>query len=145
MELIADTATPESSSRHSSRSFSARLETSLAPSTVACDGQGEELQRIGVADGDRCFNLTWHDWLNLDSLIEVSRVIATAALARDDSRGAHFREDFPETGDLEASCYTRVRRLDDTLKLEMAPVDFSIVRPGRSLIEGEAGAPPTAA
>ncbi|MCB1513007.1 MAG: hypothetical protein KDJ36_19090, partial [Hyphomicrobiaceae bacterium] len=52
----------------------------------------------GVVDGDRRFNLTWHDWLNLESLLDLSEVIGRAALARDDSRGAHFREDFPETG-----------------------------------------------
>ena len=33
----------------------------------------EELLATGLADGDRAFNLTWHDWLNLESLIEVSR------------------------------------------------------------------------
>ena len=51
--------------------------------------------RTGVAGDDRAFNLTWHDWLNLKNLIAVSRVIATSALAREDSRGAHFREDHP--------------------------------------------------
>jgi succinate dehydrogenase/fumarate reductase flavoprotein subunit len=33
-----------------------------------------ELLSIGVADADRRFNLTWHDWLNLRSLCEVCRV-----------------------------------------------------------------------
>ncbi len=104
-----------------------------------------ELRSIGVADQDRRFNLTWHDWLNLESLVAVSKVIAMAALGREDSRGAHFREDFPETAELEQSRFSRVRLSDGDLKLEMVPVDFSIVRPGESLIEEEAGAPPTAA
>ena len=105
------------------------------------DSHAQELLATGLADGDRTFNLTWHDWLNLDSLIEVSRVIAHAALAREDSRGAHFREDFRETGDLDATRYVRVSRRGDRLHLATAPVEFSIVRPGESLIEGEAGAP----
>jgi hypothetical protein len=55
------------------------------------------------------FNLSWHDWLNLKNLmLTVSRVIATAALAREDSRGAHFREDFPTAGDLQSSSFTVV-------------------------------------
>jgi fumarate reductase flavoprotein subunit len=111
----------------------------------ALDEHDAELQAIGISDDDRRFNLTWHDWLNLESLVAVSKVIAMAALARDDSRGAHFREDFPETADLEQSKFSRVRLADGDLRLEMVPVDFSIVRPGQSLIEEEAGAPPTAA
>jgi len=111
----------------------------------ALDEHDAELQAIGVAGDDRRFNLTWHDWLNLESLVAVSKVIAMAALARDDSRGAHFREDFPETANLDQSKFSRVRLSDGDLSLQMVPVDFSIVRPGQSLIEEEAGAPPTAA
>ncbi|MCY4467541.1 MAG: FAD-binding protein [Thiotrichales bacterium] len=109
------------------------------------ESHAEELLATGLADGDRAFNLTWHDWLNLDSLVDVSRVIARAALARKDSRGAHFREDFPETGDLDATRYVRITRGEDGLRLDTAPVEFSIVRPGESLIDGDAGAPPAAA
>jgi fumarate reductase flavoprotein subunit len=104
-----------------------------------------ELAAIGIADGDRGFNPTWHDWLNLESLLDESEVIARAALAREDSRGAHFREDFPETGVLETSTYTRIRRDGDALVLDTAPVTFDIVHPGESLIEGDVGAPPTSA
>jgi fumarate reductase flavoprotein subunit len=96
------------------------------------------LANAGLADGDRAFNLTWQDWLNLDSLLAVSTVIATAALDRDDSRGAHFREDYPETGDLLASAYTRIRAPDGAVpSLERVPVAFTRVRPGESLVEDE--------
>ncbi|MEE8536128.1 MAG: succinate dehydrogenase/fumarate reductase flavoprotein subunit, partial [Kiloniellales bacterium] len=104
-----------------------------------------ELAETGLSDGDRRFNLTWHDWLNLESLIEVSRTIAVAALARKDSRGAHYREDFPETGDLSQSAFTRVTLSGGAPAAGMVPVEFSIVKPGDSLIEDRAGASPTAA
>ena len=87
--------------------------------------------------------MTWHDWLNLESLLDISQVITVSALARENSRGAHFREDFPEAGDLETSKYTRVSAVDGQIALEMVPVSFDIVRPGESLISGEAGTPQT--
>src|SRR5712691_6544726 len=62
-----------------------------------------ELLATGIAQGDRAFNMGWHDWLNLRSLCEISRVIALAARQRENSRGAHFRSDFPDPGDLATS------------------------------------------
>jgi fumarate reductase flavoprotein subunit len=93
-----------------------------------------ELSRIGVADDDPAFNMTWHDWLNLKSLIAVSRVIATAALSREDSRGAHFREDFPETMNLEGSTYTVVRQTEAELTVSREPVQFVRVKPGETIL-----------
>jgi fumarate reductase flavoprotein subunit len=94
----------------------------------------EELDRTGIPDSNRAFNLTWHDWLNLKSLVQVSRVIAEAALVRTDSRGAHFREDFPEAGPLEASAFTSARESNGKLEIGMKPVAFTRVRPGESLL-----------
>lgn len=105
-----------------------------------------ELDATGIPDTGREFNITWHDWLNLESLLLVSKSIAVAALAREDSRGAHYRGDFPETGPLEETTFTAVS-MDGAgaMKPEMKPVEFTIVKPGESLIEGEAGAPPETA
>ena len=110
----------------------------LKRALAALDQLEDELLMSGVGPDNRVFNLTWHDWLNLRSLIEVSRVISLAALAREDSRGAHFREDFPETGALETSGYTVVQQCDGMLETRQEPVAFTIVRPGESLIEEDA-------
>lgn len=93
-----------------------------------------QLSLIGVAGNDPAFNMAWHDWLNLKSLIAVSRVIATAALAREDSRGAHYREDFPDTGDLPGSTYTVVRQTGGALELSRRPVHFKRVQPGETIL-----------
>ena len=106
-------------------------------------GLRRSLSGIGLRDGDRSFNLTWHDCLNLYNLLDVSEVVARAGLAREDSRGAHFREDYPQTGSLEETAYTRIAGRGGSLEVEMVPVDFSVVRPGNSLIEDEAGVPPS--
>ena len=94
-----------------------------------------ELLASGVPDDNRAFNLTWHDWLNLRSLIETSQVITQAALKRENSRGAHFRTDFPEPGDLATSRYTIARQAGETLTISDAPVIFSLVKPGETLLK----------
>ncbi len=101
----------------------------------------DRLMNCGLDDNDRVFNLTWHDWLNTQSLVEISRVIANAALSRENSRGAHYREDFPDEGNLEDSYFIRTRQSPDNddrnhLKVERKSVDFSIVKPGETLVEG---------
>jgi len=95
----------------------------------------ERLGRTGVSESTHRFNLTWHDWLNLDSLLSVSRAIAHAAVAREDSRGAHYRSDFPRTSDLLTSAFTRLRFDGRDHAVEFVPVEFTRVRPGDSLLQ----------
>jgi len=101
---------------------------------AAIDAIEAILRTTGVADRDRRFNLTWHDWLNLRSLCEISRVIALAALRRENSRGAHYRSDFPEPGDLATSTYTVARQKAGRIEMTDAPVNFTHVKPGETLI-----------
>jgi len=113
----------------------------LARAIATLDGLAAQLADCGVADGDRAFNLSWHDWINLRNLIATSQVIARAALAREDSRGAHFREDFTQPGPLESSSFIVARAAGDgALALERVPVRFTRVRPGQSLIDEAASA-----
>lgn len=94
-----------------------------------------ELLETGVSAAERAFNLTWHDWLNLRSLCETSRVISMAAKRRQNSRGAHFRTDFPEPGDLATSRFTVARQAPDgRLTIGDEPVLFTRVKPGESLL-----------
>jgi fumarate reductase flavoprotein subunit len=93
-----------------------------------------EIADMGVADTDRRFNLTWMDRLNLENLILVSRSICAAAEARTDSRGAHFREDFPQAAPVETSRYSVARYANDAVSVDMQPVHFTRVRPGESLL-----------
>jgi fumarate reductase flavoprotein subunit len=99
-----------------------------------------ELLESGVATADRAFNMTWHDWLNLRSLCEVSAVIARAARARENSRGAHYRSDYPAPGDLATSRFTVARQTASGIESSDRPVEFTIVKPGESLLEGRAAA-----
>jgi fumarate reductase flavoprotein subunit len=117
-----------------------RTEQGLRRAIGRLDALAAQLAATGVQDGERAFNLSWHDWINLRNLISVSQVIAAAALAREDSRGAHFREDFPLPGELENSSYTVARVEHGRLTLLREPVHFDRVRPGQTILEDEANA-----
>jgi fumarate reductase flavoprotein subunit len=104
-----------------------RAETAL----VALD---ERLDRTGISGNSLAFNLTWHDWLNLKSLVLVSRAITAASLARAESRGAHFRSDFPMTEPDDTAAFTRISLAAGAMLCEHEAVRFTRVKPGESLL-----------
>lgn len=54
----------------------------------------ERAERVGVG-GNREYNPGWHTAIDLNNLLAVSEMVTRAALERKESRGAHFREDYP--------------------------------------------------
>jgi fumarate reductase flavoprotein subunit len=104
--------------------------TGLLDAQADLNALDRALDGHSLPTAERAFNLTWHDWLNLKSLVAVSRAIAAAAIARRDSRGAHFRSDFPESGPLEQSAFTSIRNGIVSMK----PVAFTRVAPGGTLL-----------
>ncbi|MBJ7503637.1 MAG: FAD-binding protein [Polynucleobacter sp.] len=111
-----------------------RNKESLLQARSRLDQLTAELHQIGVGGDSREFNLTWQDWMNLRNLILVSRAINEAALARENSRGSHYREDFPQSGDLESSYYTVAGLYQDQLKIENRQVMFTRVQPGETIL-----------
>ncbi len=110
-----------------------RTEAGLKRGLTGIAEVSDALMEVGVAPDNLAFNLTWHDWLNLRSLCDISEVIAKAAIARDNSRGAHYREDYPEPGALEDSYFTVARQSGD-VEVTREPVAFTIVRPGETIL-----------
>jgi succinate dehydrogenase / fumarate reductase flavoprotein subunit len=49
--------------------------------------------------GNREYNTGWHTALDLHNLLTVSEIVTRAALERKESRGAHFRDDYPSKSD----------------------------------------------
>ena len=64
----------------------------------ALDGLAKLRERAArtKVEGNREYNPGWHTALDLHNLLTVSEAIARSALERKESRGAHFRADFPE-------------------------------------------------
>ena len=63
--------------------------------------------------------------LDAENLLDVARLIGAAAILREESRGSHFREDFPDTDDRFLINFIQRRDPDGTLKSESRPVEFS--------------------
>jgi fumarate reductase flavoprotein subunit len=111
-----------------------RNQADLEAARIRLNKLDDILHTMGVGETNRAFNLTWQDWMNLRNLILVSKTVVEAALARENSRGAHYREDYPEEGDLETSFFTAVHMKDEQLMIEKCPVTFSMVRPGETIL-----------
>ncbi|NCV03810.1 MAG: FAD-binding protein [Burkholderiaceae bacterium] len=111
-----------------------RNQNDLVAARERLDRLDAMLQTMGVGDTNPAFNLTWQDWMNLRNLLLVSKTVVEAALVRENSRGAHYREDYPEEGDLETSYYTAVQMDGDQLRIDKKPVIFSMVKPGETIL-----------
>jgi succinate dehydrogenase / fumarate reductase flavoprotein subunit len=77
--------------------------------------------RAGIT-GNREYNGGWHTALDLDNLLTVSEIIARAGLERKESRGAHFRDDYPEKSDEWGKVNLRIRKGADGPQVLHTPV-----------------------
>ena len=78
--------------------------------------------RVAVR-GNREYNPGWHTALDLTHLLTVSEAITRSALERKESRGGHFRDDFPEKDPAYATFNIVVRKGGDgEMLLERAPI-----------------------
>jgi fumarate reductase flavoprotein subunit len=111
-----------------------RTQERLSSAQSTLEALARDIAHMGTGSADPAFNLTFMDRLNLENLVLVSRAIVGSALAREDSRGAHFREDFPQTSELSTSHYTVARSSEEAIETSMAPVRFTRVQPGETLL-----------
>ena len=75
------------------------------------------------------FNLTWQQVLDLRNMLTASELIARSALTREESRGAHYREDFPELANDNWLKNIYVRREESEPKFWTEPVKLSRLKP----------------
>ena len=72
--------------------------------------------------GNREYNTGWHTSMDLDNLLTISEIVAKAAVERKESRGAQFRDDYPEKSEEWGKYNLRVTKTDAGPKVERAPV-----------------------
>jgi succinate dehydrogenase / fumarate reductase, flavoprotein subunit len=82
----------------------------------------QRTERVGVP-GNREYNPGWHTALDLRHLMIVSEAITRSALARKESRGGHFRDDYPDKDSSFGSFNHVIRRgSGGDMQLERAPI-----------------------
>lgn len=111
-----------------------RTKESLLRARAKLDQLGQQLAQMGIGDIQRQYSITWQDWMNLSNLILVSKSVTEAAISRENSRGAHYRDDFPEPGSLEGSYFTAAQLSEQGLHIENRPVQFAMVIPGETIL-----------
>jgi len=82
----------------------------------------ERANRSGIV-GHREFNPGWHTALDLKNLLTVSEAITRAALERKESRGAQFREDYPNKDEKFSKVNTMISKADDgSMRIRLEPL-----------------------
>jgi succinate dehydrogenase/fumarate reductase flavoprotein subunit len=83
------------------------------------DLRSNGLPRVEVTGG-RIFNLDWRAAVELSMELELAELVTRSALQRKETRGHHFRSDFPETS--EEPQHTLVRKRGETIQVADTPV-----------------------
>jgi succinate dehydrogenase / fumarate reductase, flavoprotein subunit len=99
-----------------------RTEAEMQQALQALAGLRERAARVGVG-GNREYNNGWHTALDLDNLLTVSEAVARSAIARKESRGGHFRDDFPKQDPAFSTINIAVtRQQDGSMQVTTVPI-----------------------
>ena len=89
----------------------------------------ERLGRVGVKQKDPAFNYELIQYLELEGMLHVAEVIIEGALVRKESRGSHFRLDYPDRDDQHWLRHTMASRTSDGPRLEYKDVTITSYPP----------------
>src|SRR5579884_2784009 len=89
----------------------------------------ERFKRVRPSDRGQTFNTDLLETLEIGYLLDISEVLVASALARTESRGAHYREDFPERNDSEWLKHTLAYKKDGKIELRYKPVRITRFEP----------------
>jgi succinate dehydrogenase / fumarate reductase flavoprotein subunit len=86
-------------------------------------------KRIDINDAAKWSNQAVSFTRQLWNMLELARVITLGALRRDESRGAHYKPDFPDRNDAQWLKTTMARWTPSGPEFSYAPVDISLLKP----------------
>jgi succinate dehydrogenase / fumarate reductase flavoprotein subunit len=103
--------------------FVVRNEDGLRRMLEILGGLRRRYDEVGVGDRGSVFNTDLMEVVELGFLLDCADALVTAALARDESRGGHFREDHPLRDDANWLKHSLAYRQDDgSIRLDYKPV-----------------------
>jgi succinate dehydrogenase flavoprotein subunit len=86
-------------------------------------------RKMNLSDRSVWSNQTLNFARELGNMLVLARVITLGALARNESRGAHYKPEFPERDDAKWLKTTRAKWVDGEIQLTYEPVDISLIPP----------------
>ncbi|MEW6715740.1 MAG: FAD-binding protein, partial [Nitrospirota bacterium] len=89
----------------------------------------DKAEHVVLTDKGKLFNTELLDAIELGHLITLSKVIASSALQREESRGAHFRDDFPQRDDAEWLKHTFAFKKERAVGFKHKPVKITRFQP----------------
>jgi succinate dehydrogenase/fumarate reductase flavoprotein subunit len=108
--------------------FVVRNKDGLTEALREIDSIEREIARIQVPRFKR-FNLEWMRAIEFPFLVEAARIVASSALAREESRGFHFRSDFPSEDNARWLRHTTVRLDEGELVIGSSPIALDHMMP----------------
>jgi succinate dehydrogenase / fumarate reductase, flavoprotein subunit len=115
----------------------ARVGNELSEAIVKLEGLSARAAKA-ASGGDRTYNPGWHTALELKHMLTVAEAIARAALERKESRGGHFREDFPGKSAEFGKVNTNIKKNGDG-KMVIRQVEKEELRPDLKKVVEEMG------
>jgi succinate dehydrogenase/fumarate reductase flavoprotein subunit len=109
-----------------------RSRRGLEAAGIAIDGLLEQAECVGAA-GPVGWNLGWQQALDTVNQLQVAQTMVASALHREESRGAHYREDFPDRRDDAWLRYVVTRLSRGRVEVETRPVAFTRTPPPAAL------------
>jgi succinate dehydrogenase / fumarate reductase flavoprotein subunit len=106
-----------------------RTEASLKESLAKIAELRERYQHISIQDMGQRFNTDLLEAVELGFLFDLAEVLAYTALERRESRGGHFREDYPERDDKKFMLHSMAYKNGDKIKLGWKPVTVTNYQP----------------
>ena len=95
--------------------------------------KSEELPKLALDSKSRIYNKEWIDAIELQNMVHLLEAMSRSALARTESRGVHYRKDYPNTDNDNWLCESIVKRADGGMKITSRPVAHTSITPPKGV------------